>query len=99
MSEDEQTPAEDLVVVRAEQKQLSHLGGFVAGGLAACGAVTVTNPIELIKTRYVVFRLVLISDVFMMRVPRRQASCGTCFAISSVGSGKNEFQSQRTIFV
>lgn len=26
-------------------------GGFVAGSMAACGAVTFTNPIELIKTR------------------------------------------------
>lgn len=34
-------------------KTISTLGGFIAGGVAACGAVTVTNPIELIKTRYV----------------------------------------------
>lgn len=34
------------------KKTISHAGGFIAGGLAACGAVTVTNPIELIKTRY-----------------------------------------------
>lgn len=34
----------------ASQK-ISTLGGFVAGGLAACGAVTFTNPIELVKTR------------------------------------------------
>lgn len=33
------------------KKKISHLGGFIAGGVAACGAVTVTNPIELIKTR------------------------------------------------
>jgi solute carrier family 25 protein 34/35 len=32
-------------------KHLSHFGGFIAGGIAACGAVTVTNPIELVKTR------------------------------------------------
>lgn len=32
-------------------KQISTLGGFVAGAIAACGAVTVTNPIELVKTR------------------------------------------------
>ncbi|BFZ59467.1 Mitochondrial oxaloacetate carrier protein [Saitoella coloradoensis] len=31
--------------------QISHLGSFIAGGLAACGAVTVTNPAELAKTR------------------------------------------------
>lgn len=33
------------------KKTLSNAGGFLAGGIAACGAVTVTNPIELIKTR------------------------------------------------
>ncbi|TID29811.1 hypothetical protein CANINC_001626 [Pichia inconspicua] len=32
-------------------QQISTLGGFIAGGLAACGAVTFTNPIELVKTR------------------------------------------------
>lgn len=32
-------------------EEVSTLGGFIAGGLAACGAVTFTNPIELIKTR------------------------------------------------
>ena len=30
---------------------VSTLGGFLAGGIAACGAVTFTNPIELVKTR------------------------------------------------
>lgn len=30
---------------------VSTFGGFVAGGIAACGAVTFTNPIELVKTR------------------------------------------------
>jgi solute carrier family 25, member 34/35 len=30
---------------------LSTLGGFSAGALAACGAVTVTNPMEVVKTR------------------------------------------------
>ncbi|KAK9369684.1 mitochondrial carrier domain-containing protein [Lipomyces kononenkoae] len=34
-----------------EKKQLSSLGGFTAGAIAACGAVTVTNPIEIVKTR------------------------------------------------
>ncbi|KAK9478106.1 mitochondrial carrier domain-containing protein [Lipomyces japonicus] len=34
-----------------EKKQLSGTGGFIAGALAACGAVTVTNPIEIVKTR------------------------------------------------
>lgn len=32
-------------------QEISTLGGFIAGGIAACGAVTFTNPIELIKTR------------------------------------------------
>lgn len=32
-------------------QEVSTLGGFAAGGIAACGAVTFTNPIELIKTR------------------------------------------------
>ncbi|GEQ70590.1 hypothetical protein JCM33374_g4268 [Metschnikowia sp. JCM 33374] len=32
-------------------QEVSLLGGFIAGGIAACGAVTFTNPIELIKTR------------------------------------------------
>ncbi|EWC48205.1 hypothetical protein DRE_02309 [Drechslerella stenobrocha 248] len=27
------------------------IGGFLAGGMAACGAVTVTNPFEVVKTR------------------------------------------------
>ncbi|KAK6459646.1 mitochondrial oxaloacetate carrier protein [Scheffersomyces xylosifermentans] len=34
-----------------DAEKVSALGGFLAGGLAACGAVTFTNPIELIKTR------------------------------------------------
>lgn len=32
-------------------QEISTLGGFIAGGIAACGAVTFTNPIELIKIR------------------------------------------------
>ncbi|KAM9897920.1 hypothetical protein OXX79_006601 [Metschnikowia pulcherrima] len=32
-------------------QEVSLIGGFIAGGIAACGAVTFTNPIELIKTR------------------------------------------------
>lgn len=32
-------------------QRVSVLGGFIAGGIAACGAVTFTNPIELIKIR------------------------------------------------
>lgn len=30
---------------------LSTAGGFVSGGLAACFAVTLTNPLEVVKTR------------------------------------------------
>jgi Mitochondrial carrier protein len=30
---------------------LSPVGGFAAGALAACGAVTATNPMEVVKTR------------------------------------------------
>ncbi|KAH3670718.1 hypothetical protein OGAPHI_001233 [Ogataea philodendri] len=36
---------------KSASQKVSTLGGFLAGGLAACGAVTVTNPIELVKTR------------------------------------------------
>lgn len=32
-------------------QRISTFGGFVAGGIAACGAVTFTNPVELIKIR------------------------------------------------
>lgn len=32
-------------------KGLSTAGGFISGGLAACFAVTVTNPLEVVKTR------------------------------------------------
>ena len=32
-------------------KRISTTGGFVSGGLAACFAVTVTNPLEVVKTR------------------------------------------------
>lgn len=44
-----------MAAKRDPSKQLSQqvltFGGFIAGGIAACGAVTFTNPIELIKTR------------------------------------------------
>ncbi|KAK9378315.1 mitochondrial carrier domain-containing protein [Kockiozyma suomiensis] len=40
-----------MSVEEAPKKQLSSTGGFIAGALAACGAVTVTNPIEIVKTR------------------------------------------------
>lgn len=36
---------------KSASQKISTLGGFIAGGLAACGAVTFTNPIELVKTR------------------------------------------------
>lgn len=41
MSSNQKTAAESV----------STLGGFIAGAAAACGAVTFTNPIELVKTR------------------------------------------------
>lgn len=53
MSGEAKVPVEAVPAVATQKKQLSNVGGFIAGGLAACGAVTVTNPIELIKTRYV----------------------------------------------
>lgn len=41
-----------LVIFHSMSAQsVSTLGGFLAGGVAACGAVTFTNPIELVKTR------------------------------------------------
>lgn len=43
--------AKDNADGRPVSQKISLLGGFVAGGIAACGAVTFTNPIELIKTR------------------------------------------------
>lgn len=36
---------------KIDEPKVSTVGGFIAGGIAACGAVTFTNPIELIKTR------------------------------------------------
>lgn len=36
---------------KTNQEKVSTVGGFIAGGVAACGAVTFTNPIELVKTR------------------------------------------------
>ncbi|KAG0295485.1 Mitochondrial oxaloacetate carrier protein [Dissophora globulifera] len=41
-----QTPAPPLTV-----NAVPAVFGFLAGGIAACGAVTLTNPAELIKTR------------------------------------------------
>lgn len=36
---------------KVKQPGLSTAGGFVSGGMAACFAVTVTNPLEVVKTR------------------------------------------------
>lgn len=36
---------------KTDAQKISTAGGFIAGGLAACGAVTFTNPLELVKTR------------------------------------------------
>lgn len=36
---------------KSDAQKISTFGGFIAGGLAACGAVTFTNPLELVKTR------------------------------------------------
>lgn len=44
------SPKEDDLKKPLAQR-VSVLGGFIAGGIAACGAVTFTNPIELIKIR------------------------------------------------
>lgn len=41
----------EVVPKKTAAEKVSTFGGFLAGGLAACGAVTFTNPIELIKTR------------------------------------------------
>lgn len=36
---------------KSAAQKVSKVGSFIAGGLAACIAVTVTNPFELVKTR------------------------------------------------
>lgn len=36
---------------KSSAEKVSTFGGFLAGAMAACGAVTFTNPIELVKTR------------------------------------------------
>lgn len=38
-------------IERTAAQKISKIGSFVAGGLAACFAVTVTNPIEVVKIR------------------------------------------------
>lgn len=45
------TPDNVVPVKKTSAESISTLGGFISGGIAACGAVTFTNPIELIKTR------------------------------------------------
>lgn len=40
-----------MVKEKSPAELVSPFGGFTAGAIAACGAVTFTNPIELIKTR------------------------------------------------
>lgn len=42
---------QDKQIEKIAAQKISKFGSFVAGGLAACIAVTVTNPIELIKIR------------------------------------------------
>lgn len=42
---------EERLNQKTAAQKISKFGSFVAGGLAACIAVTVTNPIELVKTR------------------------------------------------
>jgi solute carrier family 25 protein 34/35 len=42
---------QDKQIEKTAAQKISKFGSFVAGGLAACIAVTVTNPIELIKIR------------------------------------------------
>ena len=41
----------EIPSTKNDAQKVSTLGGFLAGGVAACMAVTFTNPIELIKTR------------------------------------------------
>lgn len=38
-------------IEKTPSQKISKFGSFLAGGLAACFAVTVTNPIEVVKTR------------------------------------------------
>jgi solute carrier family 25, member 34/35 len=48
------TPGEFILSSSSQNLQITHLThteSFVCGGLAACGAVTVTNPMEVAKTR------------------------------------------------
>lgn len=36
---------------KSASQKISTAGGFIAGGIAACGAVTFSNPVDLVKTR------------------------------------------------
>lgn len=47
----EEQKHEKIEIKKSAAQKVTKLGAFVAGGLAACMAVTVTNPIELVKTR------------------------------------------------
>ncbi len=44
-------PQPGPVPILKDKKEISTLGGFASGAIAACGAVTFTNPIEVVKTR------------------------------------------------
>ncbi|KAL6947219.1 Mitochondrial oxaloacetate carrier protein [Hanseniaspora vineae] len=44
-------PTSSPKIEKSAAQKVSKAGSFIAGGLAACIAVTVTNPIELVKTR------------------------------------------------
>lgn len=45
------SPLDCSMTAKSDAQKISTFGGFIAGGLAACGAVTFTNPLELVKTR------------------------------------------------
>ncbi|SCU94654.1 LADA_0G10066g1_1 [Lachancea dasiensis] len=51
MSREIQASKEPANADKPAAQKVSKAGSFMAGGLAACIAVTVTNPIELVKTR------------------------------------------------
>ncbi|SCU89965.1 LANO_0D07052g1_1 [Lachancea nothofagi CBS 11611] len=51
MSKEPETKMADINADKPAAQKVSKTGSFIAGGMAACIAVTVTNPIELVKTR------------------------------------------------
>ena len=53
MSKEIDTKALAAEADKPAAQKVSKTGSFIAGGMAACIAVTVTNPIELVKTRCV----------------------------------------------